>query len=386
MSAGPYFKTLILKLTAFCNLNCTYCYMFSLADRTYTRVPKLMPPETAVLGLNELVDHVRRSGGRQIKLILHGGEPTLWPLDSFRTLFKEIDRVRAAGFDVDVSLQTNGLQLAHELSDMLSDQQVSLGFSLDGPEEHNDQFRITHGGSGSYRIVVSTIQRVVDWGYDPRRIGILTVINPDIPHSEYLRWTTQLPTRNVSILWPIDFSWSNPPWRASDEPTYARAPKYGLWMAKTFEEWWNEYLERVQIRQFLDTISRIMGSRHHSDSIGNDSVDMFVLNTDGGIEYSDYLRAHRDGGSRTPFNIGDTRLQDLTRDAVFDQLLHLRDHLPAECRNCPEQDVCGGGFLAGRSDHSGFHADMRSVLCHDQLFYYRKVRDTIQPYLDAMAV
>jgi uncharacterized protein len=189
--------------------------------------------------------------------------------------------------------------------------------------------------------------------------------------------------RNFSLLWPIEFAWSNPPWGDGDEVTYAREPRYGRWMAAVFEEWWAGYADRLYVRQFVETIGRLMGSGHHSDSIGNDAVDILVVNTDGAVEYPDYLRAHRDGGSRTPFTIDDD-LDSVATDPTFDVLLHLRDHLPEVCRSCPYEFVCGGGFLAGRSVAGRFAVDHRSVLCYDQYAYFESVTAAVRPYVDAL--
>jgi uncharacterized protein len=155
-------------------------------------------------------------------------------------------------------------------------------------------------------------------------------------------------------------------------------------MATAFALWWERYVPRLYIRQFVDTIARIMGSRQHSDSLGNDFVDILVVNTDGGIEYPDYLRAHRDGGSRTPYALAGTEFDDLMHDPIFRTLLALRDHLPGECHSCCEQDVCGGGFLGGRAGAAGFEHFRRSVLCYDQFHYFQAVRRIIAPYLDIL--
>ncbi len=380
-----HFSSVILKLTAFCNLDCSYCYMFNLADATYTRVPRYLPARTAAAAVVRLAEHVRAHGGARLHVILHGGEPSLWPLDHFERLFAEIARVRATGCRVDVALQTNGLKLAPALLRMLTGHGVALGISLDGPGPENDRFRVTHDGHGSYAKVIGTLETVIAGGFDPRRVGILSVINPTLAPDAFLDWASSLPVRHVSLLWPIQYSWAHPPWDRDGRGDYARAPRYGTWMAEAFASWWQHHASRVYVRQFVETIARIMGSRDHSDSLGNDFIDMFVVNTDGGIEYPDYLRAHVDGGSRTPFNVDRDSLEDVARDRTFATMLALRTHLPEECGRCPEQDVCGGGFLAGRAGDHGFDPVLRSVLCYDQLYFYQSVRAAIAPYLQVMA-
>lgn len=380
----PHFSSIILKLTAVCNLDCTYCYMFNLADRTFERVPKHMSEETATAAVSALARHARNAGTEGIKVVLHGGEPTLWPLSRFRALFGRITEERSDGLTVDVSLQTNGVLINPELLGLLMQHDVTLGFSLDGPQSVNDRARVTRGGAGTYELVVKNLRRVLSWGFPPAKIGVLSVVDPSTEPPEYMRWASGLPVRSLSLLWPIGHSWSRPPWHQGSEADYAHRPVYGSWMAAAFREWWERYLETLYVRQFMETIGRIMGSRHHSDSIGNDRVDMLVVNTDGGIEYPDYLRAHVDGGSRTSFMIGETDLERVTEDETFSILLSLRDHLPTSCRQCPHEGVCGGGFLAGRADAAGFDATRRSVLCYDQFHYFQSVKETIQPYLNVM--
>ncbi len=381
--SGRPFTTAILKLTAVCNLNCSYCYVFNLADRTHSRVPALMAQDTAILAVRAMAAHVRARGSGRVNIVLHGGEPALWPLDRFRELFAEVEEVRRTGLEVDLSLQTNGLRLRRDLVELLDAHGATLGFSLDGPQPVNDRYRVTHSGEGSYSRVMTTLSQVLDWGFDRRRIGVLSVSDPALQPDHYLAWAAELPIQNVSLLWPIEFSWSNPPWGDGDEADYAREPRYGSWMAAVFEHWWAHYSDRLYVRQFVETIGRLMGSRRHSDSIGNDAVDMLVVNTDGAVEYPDYLRAHRDGGSRTPFTIEDD-LDTVATDPTFGTLLRLRDHLPQACRRCPYEDVCGGGFLAGRSIAGNFEADRLSVLCHDQYRYFERVAAAVRPYVEAL--
>jgi uncharacterized protein len=330
---GRPFRTAILKLTGVCNLDCDYCYVFNLADRTHERLPPLMPEATAIGAVRSLAAHARAHGTRGIDVVLHGGEPTLWPLRRLRTLLSEVEAVRETGLTVDVSLQTNGMRIRRDLVELLERHRVTLGFSLDGPEAINDRHRVTHSGAGSYSRIFANLHKVLNWGFNPRRLGVLSVANPDLHPEEYLSWVAELPIINISPLWPIEFSWSHPPWGEADEATYALSPRYGRWMADLFELWWARDVDRLYVRQFVETIGRLMGLRQHADSIGNDAITMFVVNTDGGIEYPDYLRAHRDGGSRTRFSIADD-LDVVAQDPTFRTLLHLGEHLPAHCRAC----------------------------------------------------
>ena len=126
-----------------------------------------------------------------------------------------------------------------------------------------------------------------------------------------------------------------------------------------------------------------MGSGSHSDALMNDLLNMFVVNTDGRIEYADYFRAYRDGGSTSPWNVYDHALDEVTADHVFDFCLNLRDHLPLECKPCDHREICGGGFLPGRMSMHQVIPTRKSVLCADQYFYFTAVKQLVTPYLIA---
>ena len=72
------FSACVLKLTAVCNLDCSYCYMFNLADKVHTRVPPLLSVQTALKTLDRIVEHLLETGRTEFDLTLHGGEPTMW--------------------------------------------------------------------------------------------------------------------------------------------------------------------------------------------------------------------------------------------------------------------------------------------------------------------
>jgi len=158
-----------------------------------------------------------------------------------------------------------------------------------------------------------------------------------------------------------------------DEEAYRQQPVVGSWLANLFEEWWREDDPGLYIRLFFDIIKVLNGSRHHIDSLVNDTHDMIVINTDGSIEYSDYLRASGDGACATSYSVASNALAELEIDPVFRYLLELGTHLPAACKTCSFRHPCGGGFLPGRMMPGERSPRYRSVLCHDQFHFFHRV-------------
>lgn len=379
------FRSVVMKLTAVSNLNCSYCYMFNLADKTYTRVPALMAIDTAFVTLDLIRRHLEVHESSRFNIILHGGEPTLWPLDRFRVFLRRIADMRRSGITLNVTIQSNGYNLDSRLLDLLAEYGVSLGISLDGPREYNDAYRVNHKGLGSYDKIIENVGSIIQQGYGHIIGGFLTVAHPEIPPSEFLTWAKTLPVTRLSVLWPIQYNYDNPPWKGQSYEAYACAPRYGQWFAELFELWWRQDDPDLHIRHFVDSIKRMMGVRHHGDSIGNDEIDIFVVNTDGGIEYSDYLRSYTDGGSRTPFTVFADDLDMIADDPLFSYCLSLGAHLPLECHGCPHANICGGGFLPGRTKRSDRIPRRKSILCADQYYFFSAVRRIVMPHIQREA-
>ena len=375
------FRSCVLKLTAVCNLDCTYCYMFNLNDRVHTRLPPFLSVEAAHGTLDRIFEHLKAAHQTDFDLTLHGGEPTMWPLKSFAALLERVDEIRRRGIKLRVSIQTNAYRVDPALISLLAEHKVSMGISLDGPAVLNDKYRTDHAGRGSYDRVMLTVSALIDAGYKDLIGGFLAVVQPTMDPATFLAWIGELPLRRVDVLWPIEFHHGNPPWGLMDRGAYARSPVYGHWFARLFDLWWERDQPDIYIRHFFQIIERMIGSRVHSDAIVNDELPMFVVNTDGGIEYPDYFRAYTDGGSRTRFNVLKNALSEIVYDPGFAYCLSLGDHLPAECRSCRVVDLCGGGFLPGRMVPGEWPPSRKSVLCVDQLYFFSHVQRVVGPHV-----
>jgi uncharacterized protein len=373
------FSSCVLKLTAVCNLDCKYCYMFNLADKTHLRVPAHLSIEAALRTLDRIAAHLDAVQDPEFRLVLHGGEPTLWPLANFEALLSRVEQLREGGLNLHVSMQTNAYKIEPKLLPLLSEHKVSVGISIDGPAISNDRFRTDHSGRGSYDRVMANTHAIITAGYQHLIGGFLTVAQPEMDPSIFLAWVAQLPVRRADVLWPIEFHHANPPWEAGNADCYAQSPRYGQWFAELFALWWQRDDPSIYIRLFYQIIERMLGSRVHGDGIVNDEAPLFVVNTDGGIEYPDYFRAYTDRGSRTAFNVFHNDLDELSNDAGFSYCLSLKDHLPKDCRSCPQVDICGGGFLPGRMMPGEWPPQRKSVLCADQLYFFSHVQSVIGP-------
>jgi uncharacterized protein len=375
------FTTLVLKVTAWCNLNCTYCYMFNQADTTYARVPRELSSATSLTVLDRVRAHYLAHDLREFTIVLHGGEPTLWPDASLEVFLERVEALRLAGLNLRVELQTNALHVRPSTVRILRHYRVRVGVSVDGPKAVNDAHRVNHAGRGSYEQVMSTVDRLVRAGGPDLIRGFLCVADPDCDPTAFLAWADQLPIRRLDVLWPIEYSYDRPPWPAHGLAAYRQRPRYGEWFAELFRLWWKRDDPTLHIRLFEQCILWYLGGRQHADMIVNDHVDMLVINTDGGYEYPDYFRAYADGASRTAFNVLEHSIGDLHEDDGFRYCLTLGESLPPECADCDVVGLCGGGFLPGRMESATELPHRKSVLCFDQYRFFSEVAATVAPYV-----
>jgi len=355
--------SLVLKLTETCNLDCTYCYMFNSEDKTYTRVPKLMPFETGLKVLERIEAYLSAHPAHRLRLVLHGGEPTLWPEASMTPFLEAVGALRQRTRRLGLGLQTNLYDYDAALLKRVAAVGGSIGVSLDGPAHYNDLRRVTKGGGGSYERVMQNLERLEADGLLPYFGGVLSVADPAIPPEDYLAWIGTLPKKSVSVLWPIHYNHDTPPQR-----------DYGTWYAELFGRWAEADDPSVDIRIFRDAIKRMLGSLHHGDGVGGDRLNSIVVNTDGQYERHDYLRYFADGAVRTPYNVFEHGIDAALEDTVIRRCADLRATLPPECITCEHYGVCGGGFVANRLGGERVDFSRRSVMCDDHKRFFDAVR------------
>jgi len=355
--------SLVLKLTETCNLDCTYCYMFNSEDKTYTRVPKFMRPETSLQVFSRIEEYLQTYPKARLRLVLHGGEPTLWPESSMVPFLERAAQLRKRTQRLGIGLQTNLFEYDGAWLTRVAAAGGSIGVSLDGPRPYNDLRRVTHGGSGSYDRVMENLGRLEADGLLPYFGGILSVADPGIAPETYFEWIKTLPKKRVSILWPIHYNYDTPPSR-----------DYGAWYAELFRLWTAADDPTIHIRFFRDAVKRMLGSGRHGDSIGGDRLSSIVVNTDGQYERHDYLRYFADGAVRTAYNVREHSIAEAAGDAVIRRCADLRDALPPECVLCTHRGVCGGGFVANRLGGGSTALARKSVMCADHMAFFDAVR------------
>lgn len=353
--------TYLLKVTAFCNLNCTYCYMFNLRDFSYRNRAKIMPLETVDLAARRMVEAAVAQGVEQVAVSLHGGEPMLAGRDWMR---QAVDIFRRRGGD-DVEfhflMQTNGVLIDRQWISLFRELGIIVGMSLDGPRAMNDRARIDFSGRGSYDRAIRGLKLLLEIP-DEHRVfsGVLCVVDPDADGLEIYRHFRELGVRRMDFLLPLEHNWDQPPpgWRRDGATPYAD------YLLPIFDAWWEERESQVSVRIFDSILRHLLGLRQGVDSIGGNPVTFATIDTDGSLEPLDSFRACADGLTSLGLNIRHDPVLALFDHWLYQAAIAGQQGLCETCSACPLHDVCGGGYLPHRySNHNGFSNP--SIYCHD---------------------
>jgi uncharacterized protein len=361
-SAFPI-RQFVLKVHSRCNLSCTYCYVYEMADQRWRELPTRMSLPVAGKTVDRIAEHAERHGLVSVDVILHGGEPLLTGADWLADLVGSL-RVSVPAH-VNVALQTNGTLLNRPLLTTLKDLGIRTGVSLDGDAEATRLHRVYADGRSSFAAVAHGLDLLRSPEFRDCYGGILCTIDvrndPVHTYEALLKFSPPA----LDLLLP-HANWSSPP----------PASGYADWLISIFERWYTAPRQETRIRLFSELIQLILGRPGEVEGLGLLPSTLIVVDTDGSIKQLDSLSSTYSGAADTGLNV---------MSGSFDEAL---DHpttvarqigaeaLSAQCRACAVMDICGGGLYPHRfREGEGFRNP--SVYCQDLLKLITHVRDRV---------
>jgi uncharacterized protein len=349
-------RTYVVKVVSRCNLNCDYCYMYNLQDRTYRDQPPSMTPVVTKALIRRIRDHARRHGLTKVHMILHGGEPLLFRQDRLAQWVSSVRAGLRPEVEVAFSMQSNGVLLDDSWIDLLADLEVRIGISVDGPREAHDLHRVDRHGVGSFDHVLAAI-RLLQRHPRGRLIfsTVMAVVNVDLDPDELFDFWQFLDVPGFDLSLPhANFLHRPPRGRWS----------YGDWMVRFFDRWWEQNRADRHVRYFENMLRMYAGFPISTDNIGGKPVDVVVIETDGSIEPTDAFKSCFNGATKLGLNVLTHELDDVATSPMVAVFQHGADALCSRCQACHLRDVCGGGYMPHRyHPFNGF--DNPSVYCAD---------------------
>jgi uncharacterized protein len=186
-----YMGNLILQVTQACNLRCKYCaYSGNYLNRPHSELS--MNEEIAKKAIDFYIKH----GSEMPRLAFgfYGGEPFL-NFDLIKKLVPYIKQ-RIRGKKYLFHITTNGTIMNDEIIQFITENDVSLMVSLDGPKEIHDSNRCFGSGKGSFDVVMKNIEKIkkVAPGYVKDKVRFSAVFTEEVSFCSLTKFFTDFET------------------------------------------------------------------------------------------------------------------------------------------------------------------------------------------------
>jgi uncharacterized protein len=360
--AAP-FRQFILKVHSRCNLSCSYCYVYEMADQGWRGLPKHMSPAVTGKAVERIAEHADKHALTDVDIILHGGEPLLagaeWLADLVGSLRSQVPA------RVHVTLQTNGTLLDRPMLNTLKSLGVRIGVSLDGDAEATGRHRRYANGRNSFGAVADGLDLLQSPEFKDCYSGLLCTIDVlNDPVSTYEALLKFGPPA-LDLLLP-HANWSSAPPGAG----------YADWLISVFERWYTAPRQETRIRLFSELIQLILGHPGEVEGLGLLPSTLIVVDTDGSIKQLDSLSSAYPGAADTGLDVMSGCFDDALDHPTTAARQLGADALSPQCRACPVMEICGGGLYPHRfREGDGFRQP--SVYCEDLLKLITHVRDRV---------
>jgi len=336
---------LTLFLTHQCNLRCTYCYVHEKRNET-------MPEEIGRKAIDLAVPLVKN----RLQISFFGGEPLIeWDLlKAFHAY--GVERTSERGIKTVFALTTNGMLLDKERLEFLRENDVRVGFSIDGNEAAQDATRPKAGGSSSYKRTMERLRLALEHLPDLQTISVIDPSN--VQHlADSVQELLDAGCKRITL---------NPNWGGDWEDEAVR----DVW-EQQYEAISNLYIERFRAKKpvrisFIEdkVITRLKSGYASCDQCDFGRLD-FAVSTSGKI-YPCERQVGSDGEAEAHMVIGDV-------DKGFDRKAQRKIHhaikqVPEECKRCALADRCANWCPCANLELTGDMGKPGGLLCfHEQL-------------------
>lgn len=167
-------RLLVLQPTAFCNIDCDYCYLPARTDR-HVMSHDIVASAVRLVYENGLA-------APDFTVVWHAGEPLLVPPDWYEEAFRRIAAETPEGRVTPHAIQTNGMLIDARWCDLFLAHDIRVGVSIDGPAFLHDARRRTRAGQGTHAKALAGLRQLVARGVPCHVIAVITAAS--LPHAE----------------------------------------------------------------------------------------------------------------------------------------------------------------------------------------------------------
>lgn len=359
----------VIKTVERCNINCTYCYFFNKADKSYKEHPPLMPKSTIEQTTSFIAQGAKELHLKNVVICFHGGEPLMQKRDQFELFCESLIEKIQSSTKISFSVQTNGLLISEEWLDLLAKYNTTISVSLDGPQLLHDRYRIDHKGRGTFHRVINKLKIIDNHPkYKNKGYSILSVINEEFDAKNiYQFFFKELQIKHADFLIPDN---------THDDPFNMPAKKLAVFLIELFNIWINDNPKKINIRFFNSILNGFFNKSNtiygHGPTKNLSCLPLITISSNGDLAPSDEFRSADKLLMKTNQNVSNTTLEILLEHDHFQKIESSLNILPSYCQPCVWKKICHGGNLVNRySKQNEFNNP--SIFCSDLKQFYQNV-------------
>jgi uncharacterized protein len=349
---------MVIKSTRACNLRCPYCYYINEHTPNYGSIITQQTIEAVYAHIAAYTGTKSRFG-----FVWHGGEPLLLGRNRFQA-FLDLQRKYFAADQIHNVLQSNGALITQDWIDFFRKNNVSVGISLDGDEEHHNATRVTRSGKGTYDKVIRAIKL---FQANDMPVGVLCVADGRFNGYATLRHLQDLGVPLCDFLIPI----TNNALQGVAASTHQEIDFRGVatFLTDAFRAWVDNPDPPISVRLFESLIQNAFGLPQGCLNAGSVNLtENVVLETNGDICLdTDFWQIDRFALGeqyKLKFNVHDQEFSLARVEEHLSALVrhHNLDRLPDVCQSCRMRSICHASHPASRYDTDGSF-NHRSAYC-----------------------
>lgn len=362
----------IIKLVERCNLKCSYCYYYTDENSEVYGRPSLMGSDVLDNLLDFIDDAIDEVPVRRVVFGFHGGEPTLAKAEKARA-FCELARERLSHkVEVLFALQTNGVHVSPAWLQLIEDERIGVGISIDGPEHLHDRYRVDHRDRGSYARVIETLGKLLPLDANGRiQLTGLVVMGAEFTGVPLYRHLVEdLGLRHLKLLFTD---------RTNEEPlSDDEAEHLGQMLCAMFDYWLLNHYGQVDVTLFDSAVRSLLASRQGLRGDTSRITLGMALLSDGRIRIpDDFMIAKEWFWSQRDLAVGGSSLREFLDQPHLQQMIEGLVQPPSACSSCEFKLSCAGGEVAHR--YTREHGmEGRSVYCAALFAFYRHVQSRLR--------
>lgn len=315
-----------------CNLNCVYCY--------YLKKKQLYPKDTPLRMPEDILEeyikqHISAYPDPVVRFSWHGGEPTILGLNYFHRIVELQRKYKSPRQHIFNGIQTNGILLNEEWCRFFAAEDFSVGFSLDGPQEFHDRFRVTKDLKPTHKRVMRGYDLLLKHKISFDILCVVNAVNVRSPIQIY-SFFKQINAPYISFLPVVELQMDA---ENGVSPLTVSAKAWGDFLCTIFDEWISRDIGNIKVQIFEEASRTAFGQDHSLCIFRPTCGDIPVVEHNGDFFSCDHFvdEAHRVG------NIMKTPLVELLESQKQETFgLTKLSSLPRYCRECEVRPMCHG--------------------------------------------